>query len=85
MRHRDNDKPAVLYGKGVKQWWVNGKLHRDGDKPALIYNNGAKQWWLNGECHRDGDNPAVISDGTKFWYIHGKLIKRKLENSIHES
>ena len=72
-RHRDHDKPALIYSDGSKQWWVNGKCHRDHDQPAIIWAFGTKEWWVNGKHHRDHDQPAVIyNDIRKEWWVHGK-------------
>jgi hypothetical protein len=73
-RHRDNDKPAVEWSDGSKEWYQNDKLHRDNDKPAIEYSDGSKYWYLHGKCHRNNDKPAVeYSYGTKAWYQNGKL------------
>jgi hypothetical protein len=33
--HRGNDKPAIEYPDGSKEWYINGLLHRENDKPAV--------------------------------------------------
>jgi len=72
-RHREGNKPAVVYANGTKEWWKNGKLHRDGNKPAVVWTNGRKEWWKNDKRHRDGDKPAVVlANGTKAWWKNGK-------------
>jgi hypothetical protein len=71
--HRDNDKPAIEWSNGRKEWLQNGKLHRDDDRPASEYASGSKEWWQNGELHRDNDKPAVeYIGGTKWWFQNGK-------------
>ena len=71
--HRDNDKPAIEWSNGRKEWLQNGKIHRDNDKPAIEWSNGRKEWWQNGKIHRDNDKPAVeYADGTKYWYQNDK-------------
>ena len=45
--HRENDKPAVEYPYGTKEWWYKGQLHRENDKPAVEWSDGMKEWWLN--------------------------------------
>ncbi len=50
--HRENDKPAIIWQNGYKEWWVNGKIHRDNDQPAYIGTDGHKQWWVNGKFIR---------------------------------
>jgi hypothetical protein len=76
--HRNDDKPAVIYASGGRDWYQNGKLHRDGDKPAIITSGGARWWYQNGKIHRDGDKPAFISaNGTQQeWYNNGVLYKK---------
>jgi len=53
--HRDNDKPAVEWASGSKEWWINGKWHRDNDKPAVEWSNGSKLWCVNGKFIRRED------------------------------
>ena len=36
--HRE-DGPAVMWGSGHKEWWVNGERHRE-DGPAIEYADG---------------------------------------------
>jgi hypothetical protein len=73
--HRDNDKPAIKWSNGDKQWYQNGKLHRDNDKAASIRSNGTKAWYHNGKLHRVGnDKPTIIyANGDLEWYKEGKL------------
>jgi hypothetical protein len=74
--HRDNDKPAIEYASGSKEWYQNGKRHRGNDKPAVEYADGIKEWWSNGKLHRDNDEPAIeFSDGSKSWYQNGTCIR----------
>lgn len=74
--HRENDNPAVIYGRDqVKQWYNNGKLHRENDNPAVIYYDRFKEWYIYGQRHRDNDKPAVIyNDGFQEWWRHGEQI-----------
>lgn len=71
--HRNDDKPAVIYASGGRDWYQDGKLHRDGDKPAIITSGGSRWWYQDGKIHRDGDKPAFISaNGTQQeWYKNG--------------
>jgi len=32
-------------------------------------------WYVNGELHRKDGPAAEYINGSKFWYINGKLIK----------
>jgi hypothetical protein len=74
--HRDNDKPAIEYANGSKEWYQHGKLHRDNDQPAVERSDGSKYWYQNGKLHRDNDKPArEWSDGSKWWYQNGVFIR----------
>jgi hypothetical protein len=74
--HRDNDKPAIEYASGTKEWCKNGELHRDNDQPAREWTNGTKSWWKNDKRHRDNDKPALERvDGTKEWYQNGIFVR----------
>jgi hypothetical protein len=48
-KHRERDKPAMIWSRRSKWWYWNGKLHREGDKPAMIYWDGTEEYWENGE------------------------------------
>jgi hypothetical protein len=73
-RHRDDDKPAVIYWDGSLTWYKNGEQHRDNDKPAVISRDGKLEWCKNGKWHRDGDMPAVIgADDELLWYKNSLL------------
>jgi len=52
QRHRDGDKPAIVWADGDKFWYRNGKPHRDGGKPAVERAGGDKFWYQN-EKHVD--------------------------------
>ena len=48
-----------------------------GNRDLTILNSGSKFWYLNNSLHRVNDQPAAInSDGSKSWWIKGKLIKK---------
>ena len=57
--HRDYDLSAIEWGRGSKEWYVNGKRHRAGDLPAIYFINETTQWWKDGQLHREGGLPAV--------------------------
>ena len=67
-RHRDGDKPAVIWTDGDKEWYINGRRHRDGDKPAMVYRTG-NSWYKHGKVHRI-NAPAIISDSYQCWYYY---------------
>jgi hypothetical protein len=70
------DKPAIIWANGIKEWYINGNRHRENDKPAIIEANGDKWWYINNKRHRENDQPAIIeANGDKWWYINGNLIK----------
>ena len=47
--HRDYG-PAIIYGNGSMEWWVNGKKHRE-DGPAVIYiiQGESFHYWIKGK------------------------------------
>jgi hypothetical protein len=45
--HREDD-PAIEYGTGSMEYWVNGQRHRE-DGPALEYTDGKKEYYLHGK------------------------------------
>ena len=68
LKHRDEDKPAVVYECGSREWWVDGRRHRADAKPAIVFVNGTKEWWVDGRQHRDDDKPASVTpDGRRKW------------------
>jgi hypothetical protein len=65
------DGPAIEYGYGHKEWYVDGERHRL-DGPAIECANGHKEWYVDGERHRL-DGPAIeYADGYKSWYVNGE-------------
>src|SRR3989344_2097281 len=48
-RHRENDKPAVVWSDGTQEWYKNGQLHRENDKPATVWSDGTQEWYKNGK------------------------------------
>lgn len=72
--HRTDDKPAIEYEDGDKEWYFNNKRHRaeSGDKPAVEYVDGYKAWYLHDKLHRSNDKPAIEGNGQKEWWINGK-------------
>jgi hypothetical protein len=63
---------------GTTSWYDHGRLHCV-DGPAVTYGSGPfagdKCWFFYGKFHRE-DGPAIEkSNGIKYWYYHGKLIK----------
>jgi hypothetical protein len=68
------DKPAMVWANGNKEWYINDNRHRENDLPAIIDANGGKYWYINGNHHRESDKPAIINaDGTKYWFINDKF------------
>ena len=49
LKHREGDKPAVIWANGCREWYIEGKLHREGDKPAVIWANGEQRWYVEGK------------------------------------
>ena len=42
--HSVDDKPAITYNNGDREWYHEGVLHRDGNKPAVIKANMVKYY-----------------------------------------
>lgn len=89
-RHRDDDRPAVVWENMAHEWYQNGERHRDGDRPAVIRVDGTQEWWKHGKLHRENNNlPAVVyADRTKNeWWQNGKrcsVPKEKEEELMEE-
>jgi hypothetical protein len=67
--HRE-DGPAVVWTRGNKAWYKEGKYHREGG-PAIEYSDGAEAWYIDGKRHRE-DGPAFIEpNGHEAWYKEG--------------
>lgn len=62
LKHRDGDKPAMVFDDGTNVWFKNGLQHRDNDKPAVVYFTGTSEWWFNDKFHRK-NGPALIEPG----------------------
>jgi len=59
-RHREGDKPAIIYSNGSISYYKEGKCHRDGDKPAVIHSDGTLYYYKNGKFIRKETNPFII-------------------------
>ena len=70
-RHRNDDKPAIVFSDGTRHWYRNDKLHRDNDKPAVVCDNGDMFWYRDGKFMREDNKPAVI---------YYKTVKHHFEN-----
>ena len=72
--HRDNDKPAVEFVSGGREWYLHGRRHRE-NGPAVLTTTGHKYWFIDGHFHRK-DGPAVeMADGDNSWWYFGQHIK----------
>jgi hypothetical protein len=74
--HRE-DGPAAEYKATDKHpaktlWYRYGKLHRL-DGPAIIEGDST-MWYKEGKLHRDGGPAVEKPDGTKEWWINGKIV-----------
>jgi hypothetical protein len=49
--HRE-DGPAIEWGDGSKEWYLNGFCHRE-DGPAIEYSDGDKSWYINGISYNE--------------------------------
>jgi hypothetical protein len=77
--HRE-DGPAIEWGDGGKDWYINGKLHRE-DGPAIEYTNGYKAWYINDKRHREDGPAKEDANGNKEWYINGKHLTEEEFNT----
>jgi len=50
--HHREEGPAIEYGNGSKEWWINGNRHRE-DGPAVMWAGGAKEWYLDGTIYTE--------------------------------
>jgi hypothetical protein len=57
-RHRDGDKPAIVWLNNSEEYWHNGRPHRDGGKPAFIQQDGYREWWIDGQMIDTRDRTA---------------------------
>lgn len=65
-----NDKPAVVYSSGRKEWHHNGQLHRR-HGPAIKDPVGqTTEWLIKGDMHRE-EGPAYIFKGELFYFLDG--------------
>jgi len=72
--HSFDNKPAVEWFSGGKEWYKEGKLHRI-DGHASEDSSGSEFWYKEDKRHRL-DGPAIeYSSGEKYWYYEGKRIK----------
>jgi hypothetical protein len=72
--HRLNDKPAIEYNGGSKQWYINGLLHRENDKPAVEFSDGGKAWYINGNFIKQNYDKNGIIHNDKFFDAGGNEI-----------
>ena len=82
--HRDNDKPAIIYRNGRKEWFLIGKEHRDLENgPAIITENGIKVWMTHGELNKNNAYPVIEKpDGTRFSYNELSISDKKNLNAL---
>jgi hypothetical protein len=73
LLHQTNDREAIRWANGDREWARYGLMHRDGGKPSFEGANGARGWQVDGLTHRH-DGPACIDAiGTEAWYQRGYL------------
>jgi len=83
LRHRDGDKPAIIWADGGLRWYQNGKEHRNGDKPAWIGADGSLIWYQNGQAHRICGPAAISSAGTLEWWINNENITKEVRKWLN--
>ena len=57
----------------------------NGTKGKIIIDSaGYKEYWYNDQIHNE-DGPAIIySNGSKYWYYHGKKFMLNLKKSLND-
>jgi len=71
--HSFNDKSAIEYKSGTKEWYKEGKHHRV-DGPAVEFGNGYKAWYKEDKRHRIDGPACEHTNGDNWWYYEGKYI-----------
>jgi hypothetical protein len=74
-RHRDGDKPAVVFEGGSRLvWFVHGVMRRsDPDLPNVLHGDGSMEWRNEkGELHREGGKPAIVTKNFQAWFMDGR-------------
>ena len=69
-RYHREDGPAIEWGDGSKEWYLNGFCHRE-DGPAIEYSDGDKDWFINGKRHREDGPACEYTNGYKAWWLNG--------------
>lgn len=81
--HRDDDRPAVIFSSGTKEWWICGWLSRNDDKPAVIHSDGTKEWWVKGKRHRNNKQPAIVyPSGREEWWVNNVHVHWHFRNEL---
>jgi len=82
--HSFNDKPAVEWNDGDKEWYKEGKLHRT-DRPAVMFDKICESWFKKGFRHRL-DGPAIKwVHGNEDYYIEDiRYTKKEFEKKVNE-
>ena len=90
--HRE-DGPAIEYGSGHKEWYINDQLNRTDGLPAIEWSDGSKFWYINGEVHREDGSAVEYNNGGRRWYLNSieyteeefqqEVIKLKLKRLIN--
>jgi len=68
--HSYNDKPAVVYGSGRKEWQFDGEFHRKHGPAVKDPRGKTTEWIINGDMHRE-DGPAYIFNGEFYYFLDG--------------
>jgi hypothetical protein len=90
-RHRENDKPAIIWGtyardKKVKrkEWWTRGKLNRANGLPAIMRDWHRLSWYVNGKLHREiEEGPACITDENYYYYYYLHGVEQPEPRNVH--
>ena len=69
-----NDKPAIVYSSGRKEWQHDGEYHRTNGPAIKDPSEQTKEWWISGELHRE-DGPAYIFKKDFCYFLDGYEIE----------
>lgn len=87
--HSVDDRPAIIYEDGSKEWRHHGLLHREKDLPALTTTKGESQYWRKGLLYRENNLPArTIQEEhgrSSYWYNDKNELHRDGDMPAHEA
>jgi len=67
----------ILSG-GVQIYVKNGQKHRENGPAEINTRTGYQAWYRDGKKHREGEPAVLNADGSKEYWIEGKLLRKEL-------